>query len=110
MKIVTAYYTHDLGSPTREPIAFPVHDAVRLENRSKLFSWDNILEKVGEVVLQKIGGVALSEVFGPNKWKAQVSNDLSTIILKLDEILDEIRKHRDFIRENAVAKMRSDYY
>src|ERR1700740_2809479 len=64
-----------------------------------IFSWDTLLDKGVAGAESAIASAVLSEILGPDAWEREVTDDLTAVIGKLDQILTEIRALRQFITD-----------
>jgi hypothetical protein len=60
-------------------------------------SWDWALDKAADGIMGAVAGAVLKEIIGPTPWERDVTDKLSTIIVKLDEILREIKALQKYI-------------
>lgn len=63
----------------------------------KELTWEALLDSATEGVVGAIGGKIVSEILGPDDWERGVSNQLSTIISMLDEILEKVIQLQNYI-------------
>ncbi|WP_155636031.1 DUF4200 domain-containing protein [Burkholderia stagnalis] len=69
-------------------------------------TWDKIFDDAIEGASSALVKTGLSILFGPTPWESKVSGQLQTIIGRLDDILDEIRALRTYIRDEQRKQYR----